>query len=187
MTAVSRRANVSSAPLKLAGKVFKALAILLRRPAENARMDLLHRFAHLPWHPVLRGADDALDLGKPDAVNQIIHRQHMCGRNEHRSQLVQGNRDDPVFVMPLEQHHDPVSPSDPPRSKQVGRLIAQPHDVAKGKRALLILGVAPDQRTLPGGLLCDRVHHVIAKIEILRIVQPEAGQTPLAVKGLVAE
>ena len=168
-------------------EIGKAGHVLLDRPQLAGQAHLLHCGPHPVGHLVLGSADDSLHLGLAQPVADVRLGEHVGHGDHHRPQLVEGNGHQPVLIVALEGHHHLVPPADALRQQGVGHLAAQAADVSKGKRAFRSLGVAPDQSPLAGVLGSQGVHHVVAEVKVLRVVQPEAGEPALAVHRLPAE
>lgn len=109
------------------------------------------------------------------------------GHGDHdRAELVQGDGDVPVFPVTLEGHHHGVAPADARPEEHVGGPVAQLRDLAEAEDALASLAVAPDDGPLVRRLPGDHVHHVVAEVEIVGIVEPDAGQAAGMVEFLPA-
>ena len=171
----------------LARQVVEALPVGLGHPemlkTGAARADLQQVVAHRP----LGGADGGLDVGQVHPVGQIVGGEHMGHGDQHRPQLVQGDGDEPVLIVALEDHHHLVAPADALGAEDIGRLVAETADILKGEDALRAVGVAPDHRPLlrvPGG---DGVHHVVAEVVVLGAFDAKARQAAVRAEGLLAE
>ena len=134
----------------------------------------------------LGGADDSLDIHAAHAVDEIRFRQHVGHGNQHGAQLVQRHGGEPVFIVPLQADHHMVAPADPRRTHHIGDAAAGAGYVTEGEDMLLTQGVAPDHGPLAGGPGGDGVHHIIAEIEVVGIVEPDLGQSARPVKLLGA-
>ena len=97
--------------------------------------------------------------------------EHVCGRYQHGTNLVQCHGEVPVLIMPLEHQHDTVTLPDA-LCHQVGtRLRGETADVAECQHFLMPLLIAPLYRTLFRFLCRNGIYHVISEIEIILIVQ----------------
>ena len=94
-------------------------------------------------------------------------RQHVGSRNDHGSQLVQGQHDNPPLVATLQDEHHGVALADAKRLQIGGGLIALLFQLGEGGANLHALVVCPQQGQLLGGLLGPLIHHVVSKVEVL--------------------
>ena len=164
----------------------EALHIPLNAPEDAGIPRLLHRSTELLGHIVLPGADNGVGFGGFQPVDIILHREHMGGRNGGDPQLVQSNHGEPVFIVALQHQHHPVPPLQPRLSKHVGHPVAAAADLVEGEDMLLVFRVAPDHGSLVRGLIRHHIHHVVGKVEILRIVQGNFFQSAPFIQDLPA-
>ena len=167
--------------------VFKTFRLRLHAPELCGHLRFLQCLPDLPGHLILRGTDNGAGPGRLHPVYQITDCQHMRDRDHHRAQLMQGHCRKPVFIVALQDQHHPVPAADSRRLKHIRHLIAELPDIREGKDMLLSLRVAPYQRPFLRFLLCCPVHHVIAEVEIIRIIQPEFLQCPVFVRTFTAK
>ena len=73
--------------------------------------------------------------------------------------------------MTLQRQHHPVASLHSRFQKRISSAAALLPDISECENMLLILRIAPDQGALIRRLLRNRIHHVIAEIEIIRPVR----------------
>ena len=166
--------------------IFEALRLSLHAPEPRGDPCLLYCLRHLLRHPAPGGADHGLCPGGLQPVHQVADRQHMRHGDHHGTQLVQGHCREPVFVVALQDQHHPVPGADAPGPEHIGHPVAVPPDIREGENVFLPFGVAPHQRPLVRGFLRDPVCHVIAEVEIVRIIQGDFCQGPVFIGNLMA-
>ncbi len=138
-------------------------------------------------HLVLGGTDHGLDLGCLDAVGVVAGSEHVGYGDQHGPQLVEGHGGEPVFIVPLQHHHNPVPLLNACLLEYLGIAVALPADVREGEHPGLLLGGAPHQGALLGLCRCDGVHHVVAEVEAVGIVEGEVRQMSGGIQGFMAK
>ena len=147
----------------------------------------LHRLQQILRDVVLGSADDGIRVGLADAVDIVADSEHMGGRNRHGAQLMQSHHREPIFIVPLQHQHHPHTPTDSGIPEHICHAVGILLDVPERKKVLLILGVAPDQSGFLRGLRGNGIHHIVAKVKILRVGKLQSFQSAPVIQGFPAE
>ena len=169
------------------GKVDEPFYILLDGPQDRVLSRPCHGLFHPACHIIFRCADDRLELSRLKPVNDVIGSEHVGHRSHYRAKFMHGNCDYPVLPVTFQGYHDPVASSYACVLHGVGRLIGQPAQLAKSYYLFVSGTVAPYDGSLVRLFLRYGVHHVIGKVEIVRIIKSQLFQPAVLIEFFFAE
>ena len=118
-------------------------------------------------------ADDGRDLGRVGAVGDVFFGQLDGGGHDGGADLAHGGGQHPVFPAAAQDGQDHVALLDAQRDEAIGDAVGQARDVREGELAVVAVVVHPDQGFLVRLHAGPLVHDVVAKVEVVRHVDPE--------------
>ena len=123
--------------------------------------------------PMAREIKNSFDISPLAAVDDVVGRQQMRGRDGDGADFVQRQHRYPKLVAAPQHEHDAVPPPDT-QLEQVGRrLVRHLFQVPEGEAFFLPLVIGPQQRQLVRRLPGPYIHNIIGEVEMLRHIDVE--------------
>lgn len=114
----------------------------------------------------------------------MLGEQKSGGYNDG-AKFMQRKDSKPELIVAFEHHHDHIALADALGAQHVGGFVTVAFQVAVGENMLLPAGIAPNHRPAARLSFGDRVHHVVGKIEIFRILILVVDDIALFIAGFV--
>ena len=113
------------------------------------------------------GADDRLYVGRIGAIDDVLLRQQMGGRDGHGAELMQRNDGVPELVAPLEDQHHFVAAAYAERLEIGGGTIRSLLDLCKGEVDVFAVIIRPAEGASRRLLFGPSIDDVVSVVEVL--------------------